>query len=148
MEITIWGVLVGAILPLAGYLIVHYLALSRDSASRKSQACNDFRKKVVEAESKIPNFNLHWNDLEISKLSESFKDIETAAEIFKYFLKGKEREQFDSALQLLRNLVNTHVPNALSKANIMYPGDQRTPKQAKDELKEKIDILKFYAGET
>jgi len=148
MEITIWGVLVGAILPLAGYLIVHHLAMTRDTMSRKYQACNDFRKKIIEAESKMPNSNLHWDDSDVSKVLQSFKDIETAAEIFKYFLKGKERDDFDLVLQLLRNIVNTLIPNALSAVNVMYPGDQRTPKQAKDELKDKIDKLKSYASET
>ena len=69
------------------------------------------------------------------------QEIETASEVYEYFIKEKERAQFGVVLKQLRNLFKTHLPNSLTSANVMYPGEQRTPQQAKGELKAKIEEL-------
>lgn len=148
MEITIWGVLVGAVLPLAGYIVVHRLAMHRDVVSRKALAGNDFRRKVIEALSRLPEASRHWLEQDLINLPVIYKEIETASEIFRYFLAEKDREQFSATLTLLKNQMIVHVPQAHETANVFYPSNERTPDQAKEELMTRIEELKSYAEKT
>ncbi|GGK81016.1 hypothetical protein [Amphritea balenae] len=148
MEITIFGVLTGAVLPLIGYLVFHRLALTREVTSRKAQASNDFRKSIISATSKIPDVEMHWGEQEVLMVPAIHQEIVVASEIFKYFLDDRERERFDSSLKLLDNLLTTHLPNALSRENVMYPSEKRTPSQAKAELRDKIEDIVSFAKET
>lgn len=147
-EITIWGVLVGAILPLFGYLAFHWLATVRESASRKANASNDFRESVIRSASKLPDAEIHWGSEVVEKLSDIYQEIETASEVFKHFLNTNERSSFEGVLKQVGNLFKMHLPNSLSTANVMYPGEERAPQRAKIELKEKIEELKSYASKT
>ena len=148
IEITIFGVLTGAILPLIGYLVFHRLALTREVTSRKAQASNDFRKSIISATSKIPDIEAHWGEQEASVVPAIHQEIVVASDIFKYFLDDRERKHFDSSLKLLDNLINTHLPNALSDGNVWYPSEKRTPSQAKAELRDKIQDIVSFAKET
>jgi len=147
-EITIWGILVGAVLPLFGYLAFHWLATARESTSRKAKASNDFRESVIRSASKLPDKGAHWGSEEVEKFPDILQEIKTASEVYEYFLKPKERSRFKAVLNQLNNLFSTHLPSALSTANVIYPGKQRTPEQAKGELKAKLEELKSYASKT
>lgn len=147
-DITIWGILVGAILPLLGYLVFHWLATAREGSSRKAKATNDFRESIIRAVSVLPEVNTHWGNEVTSSFPSILQEINTASEIYKYFLNPKERVKFKRTLMQLENLLKTHLPSSLSAPNIMYPGEQRTAEQAKTELNGKIEELKSYASKT
>ncbi|MZR61535.1 hypothetical protein [Alcanivorax sp. DP30] len=148
MEITIWGVLTGAILPLFGYLAFHYLASSREKSSRLAKACQDFRVAVIEATSKIPKSNKHWDNDVLNEIPDAIRKIETAVAIFKYFLRGCKSKDLENEFTSLRALAEKDIPQALTTENVMYGGGQHTPEQARSLFWEKIEELKRYAKKT
>lgn len=60
MSVSIWAILTGAILPVLGYFIFHKLAKAREASSRKYQASNDFRAKIITYAARLPGRNEHW----------------------------------------------------------------------------------------
>lgn len=81
----------------------------------------------------------------IKELTSISKDIDTAAEIYGHYLSGKELKSFENTVTLTRNLLNKHLPEALAPWNEVYPGENRTPTQAKQELLSLIEKLKSFA---
>lgn len=75
MEITIWGILTGAVLPLLGYIVVHRLTISREEISRHAKASNDFRAKLIELTADMPDESKYWDNGTLEKLPKVVKEI-------------------------------------------------------------------------
>ena len=148
MEITIWGVLTGAALPLFGYLAFHWLATEREKQSRYAQACNEYRQKIIQAVSVIPESNVHWDNASLEAIPELLNSIEVAVEVFKHFLPKNENEKLKESHKEFKELVNSQIPEALSVPNVMYGGGKLTPSEAREEFWIKVEELKKYANKT
>lgn len=148
MEITILGVLIGAILPLFGYLAVHYLASSRDKESRYAKACNDFRGKVIDATSDIPKADVCWDNEALINVPIAIKKISNSVEIFKYFLKTSDQTKMENTFLNINEIGENKLPSALSTVNVMYSGGQQTPEEARTDFWDEVEKLKSYARNT
>lgn len=148
MDITIEGILTGAILPMAGYFVFHWLATKREGNSRKTQASNSYREKIILACSELPSAEEHWG-MEVAEAHwEAFRKIAVASEVYKYFLSPTKVKKFENTLKLLENLVTLHMPSSLAKDNIIYPVNARKPQQVKSEFRSRIEELLLFANET
>lgn len=148
MEITIWGVLVGAVLPLFGYLAFHYLAIHREREARFAESCGSYRSKIVQTTSRLPAADKHWDNEVLALIPGIVGEVGVAVEIFGYFLPRPKRNQLEAAYTELKSVAEKDVPSAMSSANVLYGGGQQTPQTARKSFWEKIEELKSFATKT
>lgn len=147
-EITIYGVMVGAVLPLLGYVIFHWLASTREKESRLAKASNDFRESILKAKSGVPDYKQHWDNNVLTKMPAVLDEIKIAVNIYSYFLSDSHRFNLNEIYKTFQNHVENNIPQALSAANVMYGGGQATPEEAKKQFNELIENLLSYASKT
>ena len=116
------GIFVGAVLPLAGYLIVHWLNASREKTARYAAACKDFRTTIIATTADIPEANEHWDNCVLMRIPEVVRKLEIAVAIFAYFLPGSKKKNLHKAWDEMKTLLEEEIPKALSAANILYGG--------------------------
>ena len=147
-EITLYGILIGAILPLFGYLIFHRLASHRERESRLASASNDFREKIVKATSFVPTSDQYWDNEILNQFPMVLEETKIAVNIYAYFLSDTKKTDLFNTYNKFEKLVNTEIPTALSKENLMYGGGQHTRKEVKELFHKNIEKLKSYAKKT
>jgi len=147
-EITLYGVLVGAILPLLGYVIFHRLASHREKESRLASASNDFRETILKATSLIPDSKQYWDNDVLKQLPTVLEEIKLAVNVYAYFLSDSKNNKLNKTYNDIQDLMNTKIPEALSKENVLYGGGQHTPEEARKLFHEYIETIISYAKKT
>lgn len=147
-EITLYGVLVGAILPLLGYIIFHRLASHREKESRLASASNDYREKMIKSTSLVPSAETYWDNNVLEQLPEVLTEINLAVNVYAYFLSESRKAEIQKTLNEIQKIIENEIPQALSKENVMYGGGQHTPEEARNLFHKHAKKLISYAKKT
>mgnify|MGYP005754923727 CR=1 FL=1 len=143
-EITIYGVLVGAVLPLLGYIVFHRLASHRERESRIAKAAADFRSTIIEAVAFVPPPGSYWDNNVLKCMPDALAKVKMALDIYSYFLSKSKRNELGVLFARFQVLVESEIPTALSTANVMYGGGQCTPEEARVKFHKLVqEILKY-----
>ena len=141
------AVLIGAAIPLLGFIVVHRLNLSRERKSRLASACAAFRAAITFAASRVPEPEKHWENLVLDGMPQIVANIGTAVVQFKPFIQGKRRGEFEAEWLNLKAHIETQIPKALSPAEIMYGGGAAMARESKKKFHERVNRLLEFANE-
>lgn len=138
---TLFAVGIGAAIPMIGWMVFHFLASNRERNARLAAAAQDFRKSILSSTSGIPENSNHWpNDL-LARLKTERTKIETACQIYKYFMSGKRRRRFLQNASELSQLISKDLPEPKTEQELDTAGGIKVPRDQKakfHELRQKL----------
>ena len=140
--------LVAIIVTLFGYIAFHRLALNRDKSSRFAEACNDFRKYLLETTSHIPDADKYWDNKILESMPEINNNLELAVKKFKEHLLKKDKTNFVKEWAILKKQIERQIPTAHSRQEILYGGGTPIAKEQKIKFHERLNKLLQYANQT
>mgnify|MGYP000008057409 CR=1 FL=1 len=148
MGITLYEALIGSIIPLAGFIIFHRLAKSRDKETRHTEACKNFRNEVINSTSSVPDENSHWDNDVLARMPELVNNIGNAIEVYKYFLSRSDKQRLEKIWYEFKDLIENNIPKSHSREEILYGGGQMTARESKVSFKVLRSQLIELAKET
>ena len=145
---TLVAVVTGAAIPLVGWIVFHFFASFRDKKGRTAAASADFRNSVLQYTKGVPDATEHWPNHVLVKLKNEKSELDTACQIFKYFLVRKKKEEFAAAAGELSELISTGLPAPKTEKELATSGGVAMSEDKKSRFYELRNRLLSYANST
>ena len=145
---TLIAVVTGAAIPIVGWIVFHFFASSRDKKARMAAASADFRDRVLQYTKGVPDANKHWPNHVLSTLKNEKSELDTACQIFQYFLTCKKREGFEAAAREFSELISKDLPGPKSEQELASSGGVPMSEDKKNKFYELRKRLLSYANST
>ena len=145
---TLLAVLTGAAIPLVGWVVFHFFASHRDKKGRVAAASADFRSSVLQYTKDVPDPDKHWPNHVLSNLKKQKTELNTACQIFGYFLPRGKRRKFEASASCLSKLVSTDLPAPKTEQNLAASGGVAVPEELKSKFFKLRNDLLSYANST
>jgi hypothetical protein len=140
--------LIGIVITLFGFIIVHRLSMWREKQSRRISACNSFRNTVIAVVSRVPHADKHWEKPILDDMPKFVVELGSAVALLKPSLSKTERKQLENEWLNLKSHIENQLPKALSAAEVLYGGGSEMAQKSKIKFHKQAQKLLNLANET
>ena len=145
---TLIAVLTGAAIPLVGWIVFHFFASRRDKRARSAAAAADFRNALLQSTKGVPDSGKHWTNDLLIRLRNTEPEIDTACQIYSYFLGPCKKKRFLGAASDLKALILDDLPKPKTQEELALSGGLSISEEKKKRFHELKEKLLSYAKST